>query len=97
LAILPQMPIEHRVVDPFPGNAWAIDFRVGSHSDHHEHDRKMVKTKTRSIDKWSDFLSLVFFRFARSFLCSALLSRLQLDFLYKKYDCFKQTFELSFR
>jgi len=57
----------------------------------------MVKTKTRSIDKWSGFLSLVFLRLARSFVCSALLSRLQLDFLSKKDDCFKQMFELSFR
>jgi len=57
----------------------------------------MVKTKTRSIDKWSDFLSPVFLRFTFSFLCSALLFRSQLDFLNKKDDCFKQMFELSCR
>jgi hypothetical protein len=54
LAIFAQMPIVHRVVDSFPGNAWTIDFLVGGHPVHDEVDRKMVTTKQRWIANWSD-------------------------------------------
>jgi len=57
----------------------------------------MVKTITRLIDKWSDFLSPLIPRFPSSFLCFARFSFPPVDFLHEKYDCLKQSFDFSCR
>jgi len=57
----------------------------------------MVKTITRLIDKWSDFLPPLNHRFPSFFLCSAPYSCPPLDFLYEKYDRLKQSFDFLCR